>query len=261
MVHRFRKLFAPWVAAVGAVLTPCPVPLIGALLIALLAPAHSSFADDQPRRLFDGKDLTGLAAIDKSKSALWTVAGEVRLDPKNPKNLIASGEPKDDKGVLVAQLKDFQGTNLVTTEKFKDFTLHVEFFLPKDGNSGIFLMGLYELQLTDSFGIADEKMQEGDHGGIPFFKKPLTNASLKPGEWQTADVTFRAPRFDDKGKKTANAKIVKAVINGKTVQQNLELPEPTGGGLDQPESASGPIMLQGNEGPVAFRNVTITPQP
>jgi Domain of Unknown Function (DUF1080) len=230
--------------------------------ILALAFAQSALAaGDQAKRLFTGKDLVGWTVVDKSKSALWTVAGDVRLDPKNPKNLIASGEARDDKGVLVAQLKDFQGTNLVTTEKFKDFSLHVEFFLPKEGNSGIFLMGLYELQLTDSFGIADAKMQEGDHGGIPFFKKPLTNASLKPGEWQTAEVTFQAPRFDDKGKKTANAKIVKAVINGKTVQQNLELPEPTAGGLDQSESASGPIMLQGNEGPVGFRNVTITPQP
>jgi hypothetical protein len=228
------------------------------ILLLTLVLARFTFADEsQSKPLFNGKDLTEWAVVDKSKSMLWTVAGDVRLDPKNPKNLIASGQPRDDKGVLVAQLKDFQGTNLVTTEKFKDFTLHVEFFLPKEGNSGIFLMGLYELQLTDSFGIADTKMQEGDHGGIPFFKKPLTNASLKPGEWQTAEVTFVAPRFDDKGKKMANAKIVKAVINGKTVQQNLEIPEPTGGGLDQPEAASGPIMLQGNEGPVGFRNITI----
>jgi len=122
-------------------------------------------------------------------------------------------------------------------------------------------MGLYELQLTDSFAIADDKMQEGDHGGIPFFKKPLTNASAKPGEWQTADVIFQAPRFDDKGKKTANAKIIKATLNGKTVQQNLELPEPTGGGLDTPESPTGPLMLQGNESTVAFRNITIKSEP
>ncbi len=199
--------------------------------------------------------------VDKSRAALWSVAERVELDPKHPKMLVATGQPKDDKGILVAQLKDFQGTNLVMAERFKDFTLHVEFLLPKDGNSGIYLMGLYELQLTDSFGIADDKMQEGDHGGIPFFKKPLTNASAKPGEWQTCDVTFQAPRFNDAGKKTSNAKIVKAVLNGKVVQKDLELPEPTGGGLDQPESASGPLMLQGNEGPVAFRNITLTVRP
>ena len=231
------------------------------LLIFLVAPI--ALAADAPKSipLFSGKDLAGWSVVDKSRAALWWVAENVELDPKNPKVLLATGQPKDDHGLLVAQLKDFQGTNLVTAEKFKDFTLHLEFCLPKDGNSGIFLMGLYELQLTDSLGIPDDKMQEGDHGGIPFFKKPLTNASLTPGEWQSADVTFQAPRFDAAGKKTANATIVKATINGKTVQQNLELPQPTGGGLDQPESPTGPIMLQGNEGPVAFRNITVTPEP
>jgi hypothetical protein len=232
------------------------------LLLILLVPIALVAADaPKPIPLFTGKDLTGWSVLDKSRAALWSVSDKVELDPKNPKLLLATGQPKDDKGLLVAQLKDFQGTNLVTAEKFKDFTLHLEFLLPKDGNSGIFLMGLYELQLTDSLGIADNKMQEGDHGGIPFFKKPLTNASLKPGEWQTADITFQAPRFDPAGKKTTNAKIVKATINGKTVQQNLDLPEPTGGGLDQPESPTGPLMLQGNEGPVAFRNITIVPAP
>ena len=216
-------------------------------------------AADAPKTvsLFNGKDLSGWSVIDKSRASLWSVATDVQLNPKNPKALIAIGQPKDAEGILVAQLKDFQGTNLLTNAKFGDITLHLEFLLPKDGNSGIFLMGLYELQLTDSLGIADDQMQEGDHGGIPFFKKPLANASRKPGEWQTAEVVFRAPRFDDKGKKTANATIVKATFNGKVVRQNLQLPEPTGGGLDQPEAPTGPLMLQGNESPVAFRSITI----
>jgi hypothetical protein len=72
-------------------------------------------------------------------------------------------------------------------------------------------------------------------------------------------VTFQAPRFNDGGKKISNAKIIKAVLNGKVVQQDLELPEPTGGGLDQAEAAAGPLMLQGNEGPVAFRNIQFAP--
>jgi hypothetical protein len=232
------------------------------LIVSLLASlALAAEKKDAATPLFNGKDLSGWSVVDKSRAALWSVAERVELNPKNPKMLVATGQPKDDKGVLVAQLKDFQGTNLVTAERFKDFTLHVEFLLPKDGNSGIYLMGLYELQLTDSLGIADEKMQEGDHGGIPFFKKPLANASAKPGEWQSCDLTFQAPRFGDGGKKIANAKIIKAVLNGKVVQQDLELPEPTGGGLDQPESATGPLMLQGNEGPVAFRNITVTVHP
>jgi hypothetical protein len=227
------------------------------LLLTITAVAEAP----KPRTLFNGKDFAGWSVVDSSRASLWSVAEKVELDSKHPKQLISTGKPADDQGVLVAQLKDFQGTNLVTAEKFKDFTLSLEFLLPKDGNSGIYLMGLYELQLTDSLGIADNKMQEGDHGGIPFFKKPLTNASAKPGEWQRAQVIFQAPRFDAQGKKTSNAKIIKATFNDKSVQENLELPEPTGGGLDQPESPSGPLMLQGNESPVAFRRITIVPTP
>jgi hypothetical protein len=228
------------------------------LLLIFVPFALAADKPSSPTPLFNGKDLTGWTILDQSKSALWSISEKVDLDPQHPKDLLATGQPKNN-GVLVAKLKDFQGTNLVTVEKFKDFTLHLEFLLPKDGNSGIFLMGHYELQLTDSLGIADDKMQEGDHGGIPFFKRALTNASVKPGEWQTADVIFQAPRFDEKGKKTANARIIQATLNGKVVQKNLELPEPTGGGLDTPEAPTGPLMLQGNESPVAFRNITITP--
>ena len=226
-------------------------------VLALLIPARA--ADDKSIPLCNGKDLAGWSVTDKDRAALWSVAKSVQLDPKKPKALISSGQPNDADGLLIARLKDFQGTNLVTAQKFGDCTLRLEFLIPKDGNSGLFLMGLYELQLTDSTGIADAKMQEGDMGGIPFYKKPLTNASGKPGEWQTCEVQFRAPRFDAAGKKTANARIVRATINGKTVQQDLDLPEPTGGGLDAPEAPTGPVMLQGNEGPVAFRHVTVTP--
>jgi len=225
--------------------------------LALLVPARG--ADDKSIPLFNGKDLTGWSVTDKDRAALWSVAQSVRLDPKNPKALVASGQPTAADGLLVAQLKDFQGTNLVSAQKFADCTDRLEFLITRDGNSGLFLMGLYELQLTDSTGIPDAKMQEGDMGGIPFFKKPLANASGKPGEWQTCEVHFRAPRFGPDGKKTANARIIKATVNNKTVKQNLDLPEPTGGGLDAPESPTGPVMLQGNEGPVAFRHVTVTP--
>src|SRR3954452_24840435 len=132
------------------------------LLLFLLAPiALAADAPPKPIHLFTGKDLTGWSVLDKSRAALWSVAEKVELDPKNPKLLLATRQPQDDRGLLVAQLKDFQGTNLVTAEKFIDFTLHLEFCLPKEGNSGIFLMGLYELQLTDSLGIPDDKMQEG----------------------------------------------------------------------------------------------------
>src|SRR6478672_6640942 len=199
-------------------MSPVPRRVLVLTILALLVPAHA--ADDKPTLLFNGTDLTGWSVTDKDRAALWSLAQSVQLDPKNPKALVSTGKPQGADGLLVAKLKDFQGTNLVSAQKFGDCTLRLEFLLPKDGNSGLFLMGLYELQLTDSTGIPDARMQEGDMGGIPFFKKPLANASGKPGEWQTCEVTFRAPRFDAAGKKTAPARIIKATINNKTVQEN-----------------------------------------
>lgn len=228
-----------------------------AFLTAMMIGCVCLAAGDQATKLFNGKDLSNWTILDKGREALWSVAAKVELDAKDPKKLVFSGQPEGDNGILAASLKDFQGTNLISKETFGDIVFSAEFFLPKEGNSGLFLMGRYEFQLTDSFGITEDKMTEGEMGGIPFFKKPLRNASGKPGEWQTVEVEFNAPKFDAAGKKTANAKIVKATINGKVVQENLELPEPTGGSIDAREVPKGPIMLQGNEGPVAYRNVRV----
>ena len=118
-------------------------------------------------------------------------------------------------------------------------------------------MGQYEMQIIDSFAIPDAKLTEGDAGGIPWLKKPPTNASKPPGEWQTLDAVFQAPRFDPAGKKTKNAKLVLLVLNGKKVQENVEIPEPTGGELDGGERPKGPLVLQGDHGMVAIRNLRV----
>jgi hypothetical protein len=162
--------------------------------------------------------------------------------------------------------------NLLTKKEFGDCEVHVEFTVPKGSNSGVYFMGRYEIQILDSFGVEHPKY--GDCGGIYQRwrekpppgqpqgyegKPPRVNASLPPGEWQTFDVTFRAPRFDFSGKKTENAKFVKVVHNGKVIHENEEVTGPTRSGTYEDEAAKGPIMLQGNHGPVAFRNIRITP--
>ena len=86
---------------------------------------------------------------------------------------------------------------------------------------------------------------------------PKVNASLAPGKWQTFDVIFRAPRFDASGKKIANAKFVKVVHNGKVVHENVDLTGPTRAAMFGNENAVGPIMLQGDHGPVAYRSIRI----
>src|SRR5207249_1277417 len=102
---------------------------------------------------------------------------------------------------------------------------HVEFLIPKGSNSGVKFQGLYEIQIYDSWGVKD--LKGSDNGGIypraemePRYHHiekgtpPRTNASRPPGEWQTLDVVFQAPRFDSRGKKIAYARFVKVTLNG-----------------------------------------------
>ena len=88
-------------------------------------------------------------------------------------------------------------------------------------------------------------------------RPPDFNASKRPGQWQTYDVVFRAPRFDASGKKIANAKFEKVIHNSVVIHRDVELKGPTRGGLGGPEVAKGPLRLQGDHGPVAFRNIRI----
>ena len=86
---------------------------------------------------------------------------------------------------------------------------------------------------------------------------PSRNASRRPGEWQSYQIWFRAPRFDASGKKTENAKFLRVLYNGLSVQNNVECDGPTRAGMNHPEAATNPIMLQGDHGPVAFRNIYV----
>jgi hypothetical protein len=142
--------------------------------------------------------------------------------------------------------------------------------IPKDSNSGVKLQGLYEVQICDS--AASRKLTGSDCGGVypraellPRYHHlddgfaPLVNAAWPAGEWQTLDILFHAPRFDEAGKKVANARFVRVVLNGKVVHDNLELPAPTGHAWRLPEVRRGPLMLQADHGPVAFRKIRVKP--
>src|SRR5918911_3019200 len=98
--------------------------------------------------------------------------------------------------------------------------LTLEFNVSKGSNSGVYFQGQYEVQILDSFGKKDKELKYGDCGGIYDTAAPRTNASKAPGEWQTFDVVFRAPRFDAAGKKTANAKFVRVAHNGTVIHEN-----------------------------------------
>lgn len=159
-----------------------------------------------------------------------------------------------------------KGGDAVTKDKFTDYTLHVEFWLPKApdnvkgqgrANSGVYLHGMYEIQVLDSWGV--EALKPGDVGGIYQQKPADVNASTPPETWQTYDITFRAPRFDAAGNRTEKARVT-VVHNGQTIHDNVELNGPTPGGLSNNESPdAGPIMLQDHGNPVRYRNIWIVP--
>jgi hypothetical protein len=133
------------------------------------------------------------------------------------------------------------GGNLVTNEKFNDFKLSVEFRYPKGSNSGIYLRGRYELQIEDSPAVSDISI-----GGIYGFIEPALYAGAKPGEWQTFEVTLVGRH-------------ITVVHNGIETISNRPIPGITGGSLNSHEGEPGPIMIQGDHGPVEFRKFTITP--
>jgi hypothetical protein len=135
------------------------------------------------------------------------------------------------------------GGNLVTDRRFDDFMLHAEIRYPKDSNSGIYLRGRYEVQIAD---LPDDQMALDALGAIYGFLAPNQAAARAAGEWQTVDVTL-------------TGRLVSVVLNGKTVISSAVIPGITGGALDSQEAMPGPLLLQGDHGPVDFRNVTITP--
>jgi hypothetical protein len=158
----------------------------------------------------------------------------------------------------------------VSKQKFGDVEVHAEFMIPKGSNSGVKLEGLYEIQIFDSYGVEEPKAT--DCGGIypraeqkPTYHHidkgvpPRTNASKPPGEWQSLDIVFQAPRFDADGKKIANARFVKVVLNGQVVHEDVEVKTPTGHAWHNQEIPTGPLLLQADHGPVAFRNVRARP--
>ncbi len=135
------------------------------------------------------------------------------------------------------------GANLVSTSKFEDFKLHAEFRYAKGSNSGIYLRGRYEVQIED-----DEGRRPSVHSiaGIYGFFAPCVDVAKPAGEWQTLDITLVG-------------RMVTVVFNGETVIDRQTIPGITGGALDCDEGSPGPIMIQGDHGPVEFRKLVITP--
>ncbi len=170
----------------------------------------------KPIDLFNGKDLSGWAA---SGTNQWVVKDGILTSPK-------------------------AGSNLITTEKFNDFKLHVEFKYGKGGNSGVYLRGRYEVQIEDSN--KDAHPNSVLFGGLYGFLTANEMVTLGPDQWQTFDITLIG-------------RMLTVVANGKTIISNQEIPGITGGALDSNEGEPGPIYLQGDHMPIEFRKIILTP--
>ncbi|MBP6824193.1 MAG: DUF1080 domain-containing protein [Acidobacteria bacterium] len=172
----------------------------------------------KPIQLFNGKDLTGWKLRNNAHPNCWGVENGVMTN-KTP------------------------CADIISEQKFTDFKAHIEFQVPANGNSGVYLRGRYETQISDGFNQVLDSLRMGAVYG---WLKPLVNAAKNPSEWQTLDITLI-------GRK------VTVVFNGQTIIDNETIPGITGGALDSDEAAPGPIMLQGDHTKIMYRKVEITP--
>jgi hypothetical protein len=153
--------------------------------------------------------------------------------------------------------------DIQTKQKFTDFQLHIEFrtpFMPTAqgqarGNSGVYLQGRYEVQVLDSYGL---KGEDNECGGIYKVGAPRVNMCAPPGQWQSYDVTFHAPRFEQEGKKVQEA-MVTVVHNGTVIHKDLLIPGPTGGSVEDDVKLPGGILLQDHGNLVQYRNIWLVP--
>lgn len=235
-----------------------------ATIASLLVLFASSAAASGGEVLSEPADLIGLDAW--TEAGDWAIAGAV--EGSTEEKAWVSIEPGD--GILYNG-EEGETVNLVSAALHGDVEIEAEFMIPKSSNSGLYLMRRYEVQILDSYGRPDDELRVYDMGAI--YERwdeerepkgyegtpPRTNASRAPGDWQRYRIVFRAPRFDDAGEKTENARFVRVELNGVAIHEEVEVTGTTRGGLEGPEVAAAPLKVQGDHGPVAFRKLRITP--
>lgn len=237
-----------------------------AFTLAVLAAPLAFAADSDPWKLDDKfkaakpEDLKDAASTPAPKGAV------VLFDGKD----FSKWVKRDGKGEVKWTLKDgvMEGVkghgDVITKDKFDgSFKLHVEFRVPYEpgaggqgrGNSGVYLQGRYEVQVLDSYGL---KSGKNDCGAIYNVAAPKENACKAPTVWQSYDIEFTAPKFEN-GKKTEPAK-VSVSHNGIVIHENVSIPvDNTTSGLGGDPATPGPILLQDHGHPVQYRNIWLLP--
>ena len=238
-----------------------PAILLLTVILCLFPAADAGAKETSNRVSLTGGDFSKW----RGNTGQWEIVGDTFTKPGNEK-LLSS---KPGTGVIVNGPTG-RTRNLLSKTEFGDVKAHIEFMVSKDSNSGIYFMGRYEIQIFDSWQKKSQYpgiecggiYQRWDNNREPKgFEghSPRVNASRRPGQWQRFDVIFRSPRFDKNGQKIANARFEKIVHNGTLIHADVELSGPTRAGAYSDEKPTGPLMLQGDHGPVAYRNIRIEP--
>lgn len=210
---------------------------------------------------FTSLTLDDLNDFQNSKGSNWFIVGDAYADRNKPKDLQTT------KGTgILTNLQSTGSTpisssgNLLTKLEHGDIDLELDFMMPKGSSSGLLLQSRYEVQLNDSW--LKDSLSFEDCGGIHgqekgelIGKAPAARASKAPGLWQHLKVSFKAPQFDETGKKVADARFVEVVLNGIQVQKDVTVSAPTLSASVHDEKALAPLMLQGDGGPIAFKNI------
>jgi hypothetical protein len=191
------------------------------------APDLSNVKFGDPVQLFDGNSLDGWRLVEPDAVNGWSAHDGILSNTQTQEE----GKPHKNYG------------NLRTVAEFEDFMLHAETRVPKEGNSGIYLRGIYEVQVFDSYG---KPLDSHNMGAIYSRVKPTVNAEKPAGEWQTLDITYV--------KRHATV-----VLNGTMIIDNQPIPGPTGGALWLEVDRPGPIYLQGDHTGIEYRNIVLRP--
>jgi hypothetical protein len=205
--------------------------------------------------LFNGRNLNEWTTNTGSGKGDKWVVGKASISSADPKMLVS----KDGKGEMINLTPEHGASrDIYSKASFAgDCRIELQVMVPQGSNSGVYVMGEYEIQVLDSWG--RQKMTGGDMGAVYGARPPQVNASKKPGQWQQYVIDFQAPKFDSSKQKKEKAKLLKVELNGKLLHENLTMEQQTPGGVNGNEWPTVPLMFQGNHGPVAYRNIIVTP--
>ena len=191
------------------------------------APDLSKLTYGKPVKLLNGKDMTGWKLLEENKVSGWSIVDGVLVNDPAQKE----GQPHKSYG------------NICTIDKFEDFNLKLQVNVPAGSNSGVYLRGIYEIQVLDSYG---KPLDPHNMGALYSRITPSESAEKPAGTWQDLDITL-CDRH------------VTVILNGKTIINNQPVLGCTGGAITADEFIPGPIYLQGDHGKVSFRNIEIKP--